>query len=131
MRGSSACPIGSIGKRWRRYSCYWCSWAVVGRRSRSSGTSWSRPVCHKRALPVDHPTRMGAVTPAAVIDGSPRYSTATAGRPLLKQLAQVLRARHYALRTEQTYVDWCHRFVRWLEGDARHTPGDYSTVGTV
>lgn len=89
---------------------------------------WDFLVEAGQALPADHPTRMGAVTPAAVIDRSPRYSTATAGRPLLKQLAQVLRARHYALRTEQTYVDWCHRFVRYLEGDARHTPGDYSTV---
>ncbi|TVQ93578.1 MAG: integron integrase [Chromatiaceae bacterium] len=90
---------------------------------------WDFLVEAGQVLPADHPTRMGAVTPAAVIDGSPRYSAATTDRPLLKQLAQVLRAGHYALRTEQTYVDWCHRFVRYLEGDARHPPGDYSSVG--
>lgn len=31
---------------------------------------------------------------------------------LLKRLARTLRARQYAIRTEQTYVDWCHRFLR-------------------
>jgi hypothetical protein len=58
-----------------------------------------------------------------------RLGELTADRPLLKQMAQVLRANHYALRTEQTYVDWCYRFVRYLEGDSRHTPGDYSNIG--
>jgi integron integrase len=82
-----------------------------------------------QALPLEHPTRMGAVTPAEVIDGSPRYNAAASDRPLLKQMAQVLRANRYALRTEQTYVDWCYRFVRYLEGDSRHTPGDYANVG--
>jgi integron integrase len=82
-----------------------------------------------QALPMEHPTRMGAVTPAEVIDGSPRYNTAASDRPLLKQMAQVLRANRYALRTEQTYVDWCHRFVQYLEAHSRHTPGDYSSVG--
>ena len=72
---------------------------------------------------------MGALTPAEAIDNNPRYSGSTSGRPLLKQLAQVLRAKRYALRTEQTYVDWCHRFVLYLEGHSRHTPGDYSSVG--
>jgi integron integrase len=82
-----------------------------------------------QALPADHPMRVGALTPAEAIDNNPRYSGSTSGRPLLKQLAQVLRAKRYALRTEQTYVDWCHRFVLYLEGHSRHTPGDYSSVG--
>ncbi len=82
-----------------------------------------------QALPPDHPTRAGALTPAEAVDNNPRYSNVTAGRPLLKQMAQTLRARRYALRTEQTYVDWCHRFVQFLEGHSRHTPGDYSRIG--
>ncbi len=83
-----------------------------------------------QALPADHPTRLGTLTPAEAIDKNPRYSKAATERPLLQQLAQVLRARRYALRTEQTYVDWCHRFLVYLEGHSRHTPGDYSKVGT-
>lgn len=82
-----------------------------------------------QALPMDHPTLMGAVTPAEVIDGSPRYSAAAVAQPLLKQLAQVLRANRYALRTEQTHVDWCHRFLLYLEGHSRVTAGDCSSIG--
>jgi hypothetical protein len=83
-----------------------------------------------QALPADHPTRVGALTPAEAIDKNPRYSKAATERSLLKQLAQVLRARRYALRTEQTYVDWCHRFLVHWEGHPGHTPGDYSNLGT-
>ena len=32
---------------------------------------------------------------------------------LLDQLRQALRVRHYALRTEQSYVDWARRFIRY------------------
>jgi len=39
------------------------------------------------------------------------YQRAAGAQPLLRQLARTLRAERYALRTEQTYVDWCHRFL--------------------
>ncbi len=32
-------------------------------------------------------------------------------QPLLEQLRDALRARHYALRTETAYVDWVRRFI--------------------
>jgi integron integrase len=37
------------------------------------------------------------------------------GRPprLLDQLRRALRVRHYSLRTEQSYVDWSRRFIRF------------------
>ncbi len=77
----------------------------------------------------DGRARVVPVTPAEAIDANPRYVRAATDRPLLKELAQVLRARRYALRTEQTYVDWCHRFLLFLEGQPGFSTGDYSRVG--
>ncbi len=36
--------------------------------------------------------------------------------PVLKSLARTLRARHYSIRTEQSYVDWAHRFLLFNAG---------------
>ena len=50
-------------------------------------------------LPAEHPTLAAAASPPdAAIDANPRYSTSTADRELLKQLAQVMRAKRYAPR---------------------------------
>ncbi|MFL6622671.1 MAG: integron integrase [Sulfurifustis sp.] len=36
------------------------------------------------------------------------------GKPrLLDQLRAQIRLRHYSIRTEQVYVDWCRRFILW------------------
>ena len=64
-----------------------------------------------RALEAAHPTRAAAVSPEAAVAAHPVYQRAAAAQPLLQQLARTLRAERYALRTEQTYVDWCHRFL--------------------
>jgi integron integrase len=64
-----------------------------------------------RALEAAHPTRAAAMSPEAAVAGHPVYQRAAAAQPLLQQLARTLRAERYALRTEQTYVDWCHRFL--------------------
>jgi integron integrase len=38
----------------------------------------------------------------------------TASRPrLLDQVREQIRVRHYSIRTEQVYVDWCRRFILW------------------
>jgi integron integrase len=62
-------------------------------------------------LAFDHPTLTEQQGPEEAVQANPRYSRATDHRPLLKTLARTLRARRYAIRTEQTYVDWCHRFL--------------------
>lgn len=42
-----------------------------------------------------------------------------AGAPrLLDQIREVIRRKHYSLRTEETYVDWVRRYVRFC--DLRH-----------
>jgi Phage integrase, N-terminal SAM-like domain len=35
-------------------------------------------------------------------------------KKLLEQLRDTLRVKHYSYRTEQTYVDWTHRYVHRL-----------------
>ena len=37
---------------------------------------------------------------------------------LLDQMREQIRVRHYSIRTEQAYVDWCRRFILWH--DKRH-----------
>ena len=32
-------------------------------------------------------------------------------KPLLEQVREVIRVKHYSLRTEQAYVDWTRRFI--------------------
>jgi Phage integrase, N-terminal SAM-like domain len=53
-----------------------------------------------------------------VIDGFMPTSlpaAATQGKPkkLLDQVRDVLRFKHYSLRTERTYCDWIARFIRF------------------
>ena len=38
--------------------------------------------------------------------------TPTAGKPkLLDQVRDVIRRKHYSIRTEQAYIDWIKRFI--------------------
>lgn len=39
-------------------------------------------------------------------------------KPLLERLRELLRSRHYSLRTEETYIDWVRRYI--LFHDKRH-----------
>ena len=32
---------------------------------------------------------------------------------MLESLARAIRSKQYSIRTEQSYVDWCHRFLRF------------------
>jgi site-specific recombinase XerC len=43
--------------------------------------------------------------------------------PLLEQMIAALRVRHYALRTEQAYVDWVKRYVRFHGGASPQAVG--------
>lgn len=45
-------------------------------------------------------------------------------KKLLEQVRDAIRLKHYSYRTEQTYVDWVHRFI--LFHDNRH-PKDMSS----
>jgi len=80
-----------------------------------------------RALGAAHPTQAAVMTPEEAVAANPVYARSTVAQPLLKQLAQTLRAERYALRTEQTYVDWCHRFLLfcgWGPSSVARSAGD-------
>lgn len=51
---------------------------------------------------------MNMPSPAPSHQSPPSSQT---GKKLLDQLRDALRAKHYSYRTEQTYLDWCKRFI--------------------
>ncbi len=61
----------------------------------------------KEATQAKHPDAQGT--------DSPRYQASADQHESLKTLAHSLRARRYSLRTEQTYVGWCHRFILFIK----------------
>ncbi|WP_346014617.1 integron integrase [Thiocystis violacea] len=44
-------------------------------------------------------------------DAGPRFARSAETFPILEELARTIRAMQYSIRTEQSYVDWCHRFL--------------------
>lgn len=64
-----------------------------------------------RPLEDDHPTVARSRPPGAGLAEGPAFARATETFPLLKTLARTIRAMQYSIRTEQVYVDWCHRFL--------------------
>ena len=47
----------------------------------------------------------------AVAAGTPGTKVTLAEPRLLDRLREAIRARHYSIRTEATYVDWARRFI--------------------
>jgi integrase len=64
-----------------------------------------------RPLDNDHPTIARSQPPAAGLTEGPEFARAAEKFPLLKTLARTIRAMQYSVRTEQAYVDGCHRFL--------------------
>jgi len=93
----------------------------LAQSSAARAVDWDHLRESGRELQASHPTRAAAVTPDAAVASNPVDARSTATQPLLKQLARTLRAERYALRTEQTYVDWCYRFLQFCGTGARHS----------
>ncbi|EGV32250.1 integron integrase [Thiorhodococcus drewsii AZ1] len=53
------------------------------------------------------------MTPEEAVENRSYFQRSAEDLDLLKSLARTLRARRYVIRTEQTYVDWCHPFMRF------------------
>jgi integron integrase len=47
----------------------------------------------------------------SLVMGSPRIAKATQNFPILRDLSEAIQERQYSIRTEQAYLDWCHRFL--------------------
>ncbi len=81
------------------------------------GVDWDYWWEGQRTLTTEHATiaRSTAVCaedgadPRAI--GVPRFSRSAQTFPILEDLARTIRAMQYSIRTEQSYVDWCHRFL--------------------
>ncbi len=68
-----------------------------------------------KPLEPNHPTIARESTPGKTSESRPRFSRSSKAYPILQDLARTLRSRHYSIRTEKTYVDWCHRFLLFCE----------------
>ena len=63
-----------------------------------------------------HPTLAKEQAPGqriAVELTGPKFARSAEAFPVLEALSRTLRAKRYLIRTEQSYVDWCHRFLRF------------------
>ncbi len=74
-------------------------------------------------LPADHPTIAREQAPEARLR-DPKFAASAEAFPVLATLARTLRTKQYSIRTEQTYVDWCHRFRRACKGKPVGEIGD-------
>jgi hypothetical protein len=100
---------------------------VVGRRWYPEEKHWTVPAADGAlerllALFADHPVEVDpALRPANIRDdqparddpNSPDMSASPTG--LLDRVGQAIRARHYSPRTEQAYLAWTVRFIRFHE----------------
>lgn len=75
------------------------------------GVDWSYWKEAGRGLQADHPTIAKSSAPAS----GPRYSRSAQSFPILETLARTIRSMQYSIRTEQSYVDWCHRFLAFCK----------------
>ncbi|SDX71901.1 phage integrase N-terminal SAM-like domain-containing protein [Thiocapsa roseopersicina] len=81
------------------------------------GVDWDYWWEGQRTLPPEHAT-IARSTAMSAEDGAgpraigvPRFSRSARTFPILEDLARTIRAMQYSIRTEQSYVDWCHRFL--------------------
>ncbi|HCS91276.1 MAG TPA: integron integrase, partial [Chromatiaceae bacterium] len=73
-------------------------------------------------LPADPPTIARGQVPEARL-AVPKFAASAEVFPVLTSLARTLRTKQYSIRTEQTYVDWGHRFLRYCKGKPVETLG--------
>ena len=60
-----------------------------------------------RGLEPDYPTIAKSSAPVS----GPRFARPVQFFPLLETLGRTIRSMPYSIRTEQAYVEWCHRFL--------------------
>ena len=64
-----------------------------------------------RPLPANHPTLARELPPEALLGRWDRGELSSAATAALTRLVRILRAQHYAIRTESAYRDWVRRFL--------------------
>jgi integron integrase len=69
-----------------------------------------------KTLSIHHPTLAKEQAPGDRIASrvaGPKFARSAEAFPVLESLARTIRSKQYSIRTEQSYVDWCHRFLRF------------------
>lgn len=69
-----------------------------------------------KTLSIHHPTLAKEQAPGnriAAGAAGPKFARSAEAFPVLESLARTIRSKRYSIRTEQSYVDWCHRFLRF------------------
>ena len=69
-----------------------------------------------KTLSIHHPTLAKEQAPGDRVTAGvagPRFARSAEAFPVLESLARAIRSKQYSIRTEQSYVDWCHRFFRF------------------
>jgi integron integrase len=93
--------------------------AFLERRSTAAGPE-TETVEAQPGAPIE------AKSAAPIAIGAPRILRAARSYPVLNDLAQRIQDRQYSLRTEQSYIDWCHRFLAYCgnQGVKKPEPAD-------
>ena len=65
-------------------------------------------------LPETHATLARDLPVKVLVDGEAADIFSADRRDVLVKLVSEVRARHYSIRTERAYLDWCRRFFRFL-----------------
>lgn len=89
-------------------------------RKRSSNTP---PAAVRRLVEVEAP--VDAPDAGGMGDGAASGPAGPGGPRLLDQLRDLIRTRHYSIRTEEAYVDWARRFILF---HGRRHPGSMAAV---
>lgn len=94
---------------------------LAGARA-GKGVDWDYWLEAQQPLGDSHPTIARASAPArspgldrSSSSGAPRYAPSAEQFPVLVDLTRTIRALQYSIRTEQSYVDWCHRFLAFCQ----------------
>lgn len=72
---------------------------------------WASWLERRHSVIPDQNEEIANLRERAMVMGSPRIAKATLTFPVLKDLSEAIQARQYSIRTEQAYLDWCHRFL--------------------
>ncbi len=99
------------------------SWCCQARRQNKLGGRWSSSRFQTSQRPLPHWLESGKLYEKTVVVSFMKPgSYIPQSTRLLDQLREVLRYKHYGLRTEEAYVCWVKFFVRWhtRNGQARH-----------
>jgi len=95
----------------------------LAHNSSAEQVDWDYWKSAAKDLAPNHPTLARTLTPEEAVENRSYFQRSAEDLDLLKSLARTLRARRYAIRTEQTYVDWCHRFIGFCGGSNPSTWG--------